>query len=188
MRVRDATIGDLEAIATVAVAAGQDEEWTGADPAYVGHLLSCGRVVVAEHRGAVTGFGAIRRIGSGPEETTMLCDLFVDPRSHGLGAGRAMLAALWRDGSRRMPFSSVHSHALSLYTRSGLDDWWPLLYLGCCWRIRLLSLDSEADRRKRTRAGRSKRGAGDPTVQTGQVDCGGGEEMLQSRLGGSSVA
>ncbi|MET8383831.1 GNAT family N-acetyltransferase [Streptosporangium canum] len=129
MHVRDATIDDLDIIAAVAAAAGQDEEWTGADPAYVGHLLSCGRVVVAEHRGAVTGFGAIRRIGNGPEETTMLCDLFVDPRSHGLGAGRAMLAALWGDGSRRMTFSSVHSHALPLYTRSGLDGWWPLLYL-----------------------------------------------------------
>jgi GNAT superfamily N-acetyltransferase len=31
-------------------------------------------------------------IGAGPAAITMLCDLFVDPRSHGLGLGRAMLA------------------------------------------------------------------------------------------------
>jgi hypothetical protein len=28
-----------------------------------------------------------------------------------------------------MTFSSLHSHALPLYTRFGLDAWWPLLYL-----------------------------------------------------------
>ena len=41
-----------------------------------------------------------------------------------------MLAALWEDGSPRMTFSSLHAHALPLYTRAGLDAWWPLLYLG----------------------------------------------------------
>ena len=28
-----------------------------------------------------------------------------------------------------MTFSSQHAHALPLYTRFGLDAWWPLLYL-----------------------------------------------------------
>ena len=28
-----------------------------------------------------------------------------------------------------MTFSSLHAHALPLYTRFGLDAWWPLLYL-----------------------------------------------------------
>ncbi len=129
MYIRDATVADLDAIAAVAVATGQGEEWTGADPAYIGHLLVHGRVVVAEQRGTVTGFGATRRIGEGPEAVTMLCDLFVDPGSHGLGAGHAMLSALWQDTPRRMTFSSLHAHALPLYTRSGLDAWWPLLYL-----------------------------------------------------------
>ncbi|WP_169808721.1 GNAT family N-acetyltransferase [Microtetraspora niveoalba] len=128
--IRNANAGDLDAVAAIARATGQGEEWTGADPAYVGHLLAHGRVVVAERQGAVTGFGATRRIGDGPGAVTMLCDLFVDPRAHGLGAGNAMLATLWQDAPRRMTFSSLHAHALPLYTRSGLDAWWPLLYLG----------------------------------------------------------
>ena len=130
IRIRDAVPEDTGAIARVATAAGQDEEWSGSDPAYVGHLLARGLLVVAEHRGAVAGYGATVRIGAGPTAVTMLCDLFVDPRSHGLGLGQSMLAALWRDGTPRMTFSSLHAHALPLYTRSGLDAWWPLLYLG----------------------------------------------------------
>jgi GNAT superfamily N-acetyltransferase len=129
LHIRDASGGDFDAIAKVAIAAGQDEEWSGSDPAYVGHLLAHGRVVVAEHSGAVAGFGAARRIGAGAAAVTMLCDLFVSPRSHGLGIGQAMLGALWRPGTARMTFSSLHAHALPLYTRAGLDAWWPLLYL-----------------------------------------------------------
>ena len=127
--IRTAGPGDLDAIAKVAVAAGQDEEWSGSDPAYVRHLLAHGRVVVAEHGGTVTGFGATRRIGTGPGAVEMLCDLFVDPRAHGRGLGQAMLASLWRQDAPRMTFSSTHAHALPLYTRFGLDAWWPLLYL-----------------------------------------------------------
>jgi GNAT superfamily N-acetyltransferase len=135
LAVRAATEDDLAAIAAVAAATGQVEEWSGSDPAYVRHLLAHGKVMVAERRGAgergtVTGFGATRRIGRGPAAVTMLCDLFVDPGSHGRGAGRALLAALWEPGSPRMTFSSLHAHALPLYTRAGLDAWWPLLYLG----------------------------------------------------------
>jgi GNAT superfamily N-acetyltransferase len=128
--VRQAADGDTGAIAAVSVAAGQDEEWSGSDPAYVRHLLARGQVVVAEQDGAVAGFGAALPIGSGPAAVTMLCDLFVDPRSHGHGLGQAMLAALWQPGSPRMTFSSLHPHAVPLYTRAGLDAWWPLLYLG----------------------------------------------------------
>jgi GNAT superfamily N-acetyltransferase len=127
--ISDATPGDLDAIAKVAIAAGQDEEWSGSDPAYVRHLLAHGRMVVAEYDGAVTGFGATRLIGTGPDAVVMLCDLFVDPRAHGRGLGQAMLARLWDDSPRRMTFSSQHAHALPLYTRAGLDAWWPLLYL-----------------------------------------------------------
>lgn len=127
--IRDATAADLEAIGTVAVAAGQDEEWSGSDPAYVRHLLAHGRVVVAEQAGTVTGFGATRQLGTGPDAVAMLCDLFVDPRAHGRGLGRAMLTRLWDGAPRRMTFSSQHPHALPLYTRAGLDAWWPLLYL-----------------------------------------------------------
>jgi len=128
--VRPAAASDLAAIARVAEATGQVEEWSGTDPAYVRHLLAHGRVAVAELRGTVTGFGASRRIGDGPAAVTMLCDLFVDPRFHGQGTGQALLAALWEAGTPRMTFSSLHAHALPLYTRGGLDAWWPLLYLG----------------------------------------------------------
>ncbi len=128
--VRPAAASDLATIARVAEATGQVEEWSGSDPAYVRHLLAHGRVAVAEGRGTVTGFGASRRIGDGPAAVTMLCDLFVDPRFHGQGTGQALLAALWEAGTPRMTFSSLHAHALPLYTRAGLDAWWPLLYLG----------------------------------------------------------
>ncbi|MEU3454794.1 GNAT family N-acetyltransferase [Micromonospora sp. NPDC006766] len=128
--VRDATIGDLEAIARVAEAAGQRGEWTGADPAYVGHLLRHGRVVVASDEGRAIGFGATRDIAGRGGATSMLCDLFVDPAQHGRGGGRALLAELWPDqGAPRMTFSSRHTHALPLYTSVGLHAWWPLLYL-----------------------------------------------------------
>ena len=130
VHVRDATRGDVDAIAAVAIATDQVEEWSGSDPAYVTHLLAEGRVMVAERAGGVTGFGATRRLGTGSGAVTMLCDLFVDPRFHGHGIGQALLAALWEAGTPRMTFSSLHAHAVPVYTRAGLDAWWPLLYLG----------------------------------------------------------
>ena len=129
--VRPATPGDFPAIAKVAVATGQDEEWAGSDPAYLAYLLEHGTLLVAGRDGAITGFGATRLIGDGPAAVSMLCDLFVHPGTHGRGCGRAILSQLWPDGAvpRRMTFSSQHAHALPLYTRFGLDAWWPLLYL-----------------------------------------------------------
>ena len=127
--VRAAGTTDIAAIAKVAVAAGQNEEWSGADPAYTAHLLANGQVVVAERDGTVTGFGATQRIGTRTGAMTMLCDLFVDPAHHGLGIGQAMLARLWVPGTPRITFSSLHAHALPVYLRAGLDPWWPLLYL-----------------------------------------------------------
>ncbi len=133
IEVRDAVPDDLPQIAAVALATGQDEEWGGTDPAYMTHLLAQGSVVVGVLDGSVIGFGATREIGSGPAAVSMLCDLFVNPRVHGTGCGRAMLARLWpgdRRGARpRMTFSSLHGNALPLYTAFGLDAWWPLLYL-----------------------------------------------------------
>jgi hypothetical protein len=129
MEVREAGEADLPAIAAVARATGQDEEWAGADPAYVRHLLAHGRVVVAARSGSVIGFGATRQLGSGEAGVSMLCDLFVDPGIQGSGCGRAMLSRLWPGTGRRMTFSSQHANALPLYARFGLDAWWPLLYL-----------------------------------------------------------
>jgi len=129
--VRPARPGDFPAIAKVAVATGQDEEWAGSDPAYLAYLLEHGTLLVAGRDGAITGFGASRLIGDGPDAVSMLCDLFVHPGTHGRGCGRAILGQLWPDGAvpRRMTFSSQHAHALPLYTRFGLDAWWPLLYV-----------------------------------------------------------
>ena len=132
--VRGAAPADFPGIAKVAVATGQDEEWAGSDPAYLAFLLEHGTLLVAERDGAVTGFGATRLIGEGPSAISMLCDLFIHPGTHGRGCGRAILSQLWpgepgRDRPRRMTFSSLHAHALPLYTRFGLDAWWPLLYL-----------------------------------------------------------
>jgi GNAT superfamily N-acetyltransferase len=126
--VRDARESDLAAIAAIAAATGQRDDWGGANPEYVRHLMRHGRVVVAE-AGTVTGFGAAQVLGTGPAAVSMLCDLFVDPAVHGGGQGRAMLSALWDAATRRMTFSSLHAHAIPLYTSFGLDAWWPLLYL-----------------------------------------------------------
>jgi GNAT superfamily N-acetyltransferase len=127
--VRLAAESDLTVIGAVAVATGQHDDEGGGNPAYVRHLIDHGRVVVAELGGNVTGFGAVRQIGSGPAAVSMLCDLFVDPAAHGRGCGRAMLATLWAGDQPRMTFSSLHANAMPLYAGFGLDAWWPLLYL-----------------------------------------------------------
>jgi GNAT superfamily N-acetyltransferase len=129
MRVRPATEADFAAIAAVTIATGQHDEWAGANPAYLRHLLDQGKVVVAELVGKVAAFGAVREIGTGADAVSMLCDLFVDPAAQGSGCGRAMLTDLWARAGRRMTFSSLHANAIPLYTSFGLDAWWPLLYL-----------------------------------------------------------
>ena len=129
IEVRAAVPGDRPGIAAVALANGQGEEWAGADPAYVGHLLAHGTVVVGVRGGSVVGFGAARTLALGGGPVSMLCDLFVDPAAHGTGCGRALLAALWSAPGSRMTFSSLHSSALPLYASFGVDAWWPLLYL-----------------------------------------------------------
>ena len=85
---------NLPQIAAVALETGQGK-WTGADPAYVTHLLAHGSVVIGLMDGFVVGFGATRRLGRGPGAVSMLGDLFVRPQMHGSGCGRAMLAWLW---------------------------------------------------------------------------------------------
>jgi hypothetical protein len=96
IEVRPAGPADLPGIAAVALGCGQDGEWAGADPAYVGHLLAHGTVVVGVRGGSVVGFGATRTLAMGGGTVSMLCDLFVDPAAHGGGCGRALLAAGWR--------------------------------------------------------------------------------------------
>jgi len=129
--VRPAAEADLPAIAAIAMATGQDEDWEVVFPAYVRHVMARGRFLVAECGGAVTGYGGTMRVGDGQLAVSMLTDLFVDPAAHGGGAGRSILSALWPPGEepRRMTFSSLHANALPLYTSFGMDAWWPLLYL-----------------------------------------------------------
>jgi hypothetical protein len=45
---------------------------TGADPAYVRHLLRHRRVAVAGRGGAISGFGATRQIGTGAAAVRVL--------------------------------------------------------------------------------------------------------------------
>ena len=136
--VRPAGRGDLGAIIDIAKATGQDEDWDHVYPVYIGHLLEHGTLLVAQRDGGVTGYGATLRIGSGPDAIAMLTDLFVHPASHGAGTGRALLARLWDGEPRKMTFSSLHAHALPLYTSFGVDAWWPLLYLqGDVGRVRM---------------------------------------------------
>jgi GNAT superfamily N-acetyltransferase len=127
--VRDAQDTDLARIAAIASATGQRADWSGTNPAYIRHLMREGRVVVAEAGDGIVGFGAAQRIGAGADAVSVLCDLFVDPAAHGSGYGRAMLSELWDGAASRMTFSSLHAHAIPLYTNFGLDAWWPLLYL-----------------------------------------------------------
>jgi GNAT superfamily N-acetyltransferase len=121
---------DLAAITRIARATEQEEDFEVAFPAYLRHLADHGSLVVAERSAVVAGYGATLRIGAGPSEICMLTDLFVDPRAHGAGVGQAVLSELWQDQPRRITFASLHAHALPLYTRFGLDAWWPLLYIG----------------------------------------------------------
>jgi GNAT superfamily N-acetyltransferase len=126
--VRPATADDVAAINAVSRAVGQPLTDSGAEPAYVHHVLRTGTAVVAVERdGQVIGWAA-RRDADG---VSMLTDLFVDPAHHGEGAGRRLLDALWSrpDGSPRATFSSQNLGALALYARAGLAPGWPLLYL-----------------------------------------------------------
>jgi GNAT superfamily N-acetyltransferase len=127
--VRTAARDDLDVIAAIALATGQDEDWDAVFPGYLRHLMAHGTLLVAERDGTVTGYGGTLRIGAGRARTCMLTDLFVNPAVHGTGTGRALLGALFADEPRRMTFSSLHSHAVPLYTSCGMDAWWPLLYL-----------------------------------------------------------
>ncbi|HEX9030614.1 MAG TPA: GNAT family N-acetyltransferase [Streptosporangiaceae bacterium] len=127
--VRPATESDLGVITAIAMATGQEEDWDVVFPAYVRHLIRHGSLLVAERAGAVTGYGATLRIGDGPDAICMLTDLFVNPAAHGTGTGRALLDILLAGEPRLMTFSSLHGHALPLYTSFGMDAWWPLLYI-----------------------------------------------------------
>jgi GNAT superfamily N-acetyltransferase len=118
---------DFAAIAAVALACGQPETDSGADPAYLAHLSAHGHVEVATGgAGEIIGFGAAGRVGS----AHILTDLFVRPASQGQGVGRAILERLWSaNPGDWLTFSSQDPRALPLYVRFGMRPRWPLLYL-----------------------------------------------------------
>lgn len=125
--LRDFVTGDLEGVARVALATGQPEQGAGADPGYVAHVVSRGRLLVAvEENGEVVGFGASVAVGT----VLQLTDLFVLPDRQGGGIGRRLLDAVLASWPvRRMTFSSRHPSAMPLYARAGLVPRWPLFYL-----------------------------------------------------------
>jgi GNAT superfamily N-acetyltransferase len=123
--IRPAQAADLPAIA--AIFAANDEPVTtsaGLTP-YLDSLLAIARVLVAERDARVVGLGAVVTVGS----IAHLADLFVDPPEHGTGIGGALLASLYGDAWPRTTFASDDPRALPLYVRSGMQPWWPNLYL-----------------------------------------------------------
>jgi GNAT superfamily N-acetyltransferase len=125
--VRVATEHDVPEIQRISTATGQPESDSGADAAYVRHVLAVGSAVVAEADGRVRGWAAITFPGPG----SMLSDLFVEPQAQGRGIGSALLAALWPPAAppARFTFSSSHPAARATYLRAGLVPRWALLYL-----------------------------------------------------------
>ena len=94
---------------------------------YLDHLVARARTNVAEADGAVVGFGG--SVGVGRDDVRFLTDLFVEPGSHGRGAGQSLLSPLLEGSVERMTFSSGNQQALGLYIRAGMRPWWPLLYV-----------------------------------------------------------
>lgn len=116
---------DLPAIATIALAYGDEGAGSASDPRYVTHLRRSGAFLVAERAGEVAGYCATRRVG----DATMLCDLFVAPDRHGGGIGGRLLDAAFAGAEERFTFASRDPRAMPLYVRHGMVPRWPLLYL-----------------------------------------------------------
>lgn len=114
-------------IQRISTATGQPQSDSGADAAYVRHVLAVGSAAVAEADGRVLGWAATTFPGPG----SMLSDLFVEPHAQGRGIGSALLAALWPPAARpaRFTFSSSHPAARATYLRAGLVPRWAVLYL-----------------------------------------------------------
>lgn len=124
--MRDAGPDDLPAVVDVAGIVDPPDEGADVDVAYYEHLVSAGRLVIAEARGIVLGYSGVIDV----QGVTHLADLFVHPDAHGQGIGAALLEAAWDDQEApRQTFSSLHPSALPLYVRSGMTPRWPLLYL-----------------------------------------------------------
>ncbi|MGD9705437.1 MAG: GNAT family N-acetyltransferase [Acidimicrobiia bacterium] len=125
MDVRPATKDDGAGIAAVRDVIGGQHDDSGSDASYRAHLMTHGRLFVGVRAGRVVGFAGARDIGG----HRLLSDLFVDPRLHGGGVGRALLAAVLDDAAERFTFSSSDPRAMPIYARAGMRPRWPLLYV-----------------------------------------------------------
>ncbi|MGE5156244.1 MAG: GNAT family N-acetyltransferase [Betaproteobacteria bacterium] len=124
--VRAASTADGGMLAELAHASGLGEHDSGADPLYVEHLLTHGRLIIAEDRNNdPIGYAAAITIG----DRLMLTDLFVRPDRQGAGAGRALLDEVLPCSTYPMTFSSHDPRAVTLYSRRGMSATWVLLYL-----------------------------------------------------------
>ncbi|MEO8330484.1 MAG: GNAT family N-acetyltransferase [Candidatus Nanopelagicales bacterium] len=103
----------------------QAGEGAGDDPRYSGHLLTAGRLFVAESAEEIVGYAATVVVN----DADMLTDLFVLSDRHGVGIGKALLDEVWSGATDRMTLSSAHPSALPLYIRHGMTPRWPVLYL-----------------------------------------------------------
>jgi len=126
LTVRAASTADAGRLAEVAHASGLGEYDSGADSNYVEHLLTFGRLVIAEDPDdEPVGYAAAVMVG----DRLMLTDLFVRPTRQGVGAGQALLNEVLRDSAYPMTFSSQDPRAITLYSRRGMFATWVLLYL-----------------------------------------------------------
>jgi GNAT superfamily N-acetyltransferase len=125
--IRPAAEADAATIMAIWAANGDEIPEGGVDilTPYLRHLMSTGRVLVAEQADHVVGFGAVVvRAG-----VTHLADLFVLPDRFGKGIGGQLLTAVFGDAPVRTTFASSDPRAMPLYVRAGMIPMWPNLYL-----------------------------------------------------------
>ena len=122
--IRPAAGADVAAVLGVWAANGDTIPEGGVDTLtpYLVHLLSTGRVFVAEDGDQVVGFGAVvERFG-----VTHLADLFVLPDRFGEGIGGQLLDAVFSDAALRTTFASSDPRAMPLYVRAGMSRFGPI--------------------------------------------------------------
>jgi GNAT superfamily N-acetyltransferase len=125
--IREAGDADVPSILGIWAANGDTIPEGGVDllTPYLAHLMSTGRVLVADDEAKIVGFGAVlARAG-----VTHLADLFVLPERFGQGIGGRLLDRLFAGSAARTTFASSDPRALPLYVRHGLTPSWPNLYL-----------------------------------------------------------
>jgi hypothetical protein len=122
---RLSTDADLDGIAAVARACGEEGIDTAADRAYCTFLLEHGQLVVAEQDDAIVAYAGSLPVGS----AWLLTDAFVHPQHRSEGAGRAVVEVALLGALDTCTFSSQDPRAMRRYAACGMRPHWPLLYL-----------------------------------------------------------